>query len=262
LNLFQQLATIPLFISYFFNVVDQHSIQAPFAYKFFNKLKESIKASNAIEIIEQERERFFLDNSNVTGDDFGAGSKVKHASRISSIARHGISSRKDSIFLHEIANIAKSEICIELGTSLGIATSYLANSKSVSRIYSFEGNEVLVKNAKKLFKKLNIDKVQLMQGNIDDELPAFLETIDTFDLVIIDANHTRNALINYYQLLKSKINPSGIIVIDDIRWSTGMYAGWRNIIQRQEVSISMEFLNKGLLFFEKGIQKQHYVLTI
>lgn len=242
--------------------MDQHSIQAPFAYQFFNKLITSIKSSKIIDEIEHERQVFIRDNSVIEGDDLGAGSKMARNSTVSSIARYGISSKKNCRFLRELVNITKSATCVELGTSLGIATAYLAHSNSMKKIYSFEGNSALAEKAKTLFNKLNIDNVQIIEGNIDIELPAFMETVESIDLAIVDANHTKNALIGYYQILKFKMNTHSVLFIDDIRWSREMYAGWKDLIQRQEVTLSMEFLHHGLLFFEKGIPKQHYILTI
>ena len=261
MNLVYKLNTLHLYIRYFFNVVDRHSIQPPFAYQFFNKLKDAIDATIPIHDIEKERQAFASDSSLVAEQDFGAGSKFRDSS-VSSIARFGISSIKSCIFLHQLANTTNAATCIELGTSLGIATAYLARSRPLKRLYSFEGNKALAEKAKGLLTRLEIDNVQIIEGNIDRELPALLDDIASVDLAIIDANHTKKALIAYYEMLRSKMNSHGVIYIDDIRWSRDMYLGWQELCLKQEVSISMEFLEHGLLFFEKGMQKQHYVLTI
>jgi len=240
--------------------VDQHSIQAPFAFLFYSDLMRAIRNSNAIKEIEKARNRFLLDNSVIEGEDMGAGSRVAKVSKISSIARHGISSKRDCIFLYELANICKSATCIELGTSLGIATAYLSMSEFVKTLYTFEGNKILAEKASQLLSSLHTQKAQIIHGNINKELPVLLDSLDQIDLAIIDANHTGKVLLNYYELIIPKMNSNGIMVIDDIRWSDGMYRGWKKLTGEQDVSLSIEFLNKGLLFFKKGIQKQHYVL--
>jgi predicted O-methyltransferase YrrM len=261
LNLFHKLSTLPLFVRYFFNVVDRHSIQAPFAYQFLEKLKQAIRSSKPFADVEHERESLASELSLVKGDDFGAGSKLKE-STISNIVRFGISSTRTCIFLHQLANVSNAGICIELGTSLGIATAYLARSSSMKKVYSLEGNKVLAGEAQDLLHRLDIKNVEIIEGNIDSELPILIGNVDAIDLAIIDANHTREALIRYYQLLESKMHDHSILFVDDIRWSRDMYAGWLDLSQRVEVSLSMEFLDFGLLFFEKGIQKQHYILGI
>jgi predicted O-methyltransferase YrrM len=261
LNFFQKIGTLPLFIHYFFKVVDRHSIQAPFAFQFIDSLQKAIVSSRPIPDIEHERTSFAKDRSPVNGTDFGAGTSLGK-STIAKIARFGISSKYSCVFLHELANMAKAATCVELGTSLGIASAYIGRSRSLEKLYSFEGNGELAARAEALHKRLMIDKVQVIKGNIDDKLPTFLDGVGTIDLAIIDANHTSEALAHYFQLLKSKMEAHSIIFIDDIRWSRDMYSGWQELSQRSEVTVSMEFLNFGLLFFEKGLQKQHYILTI
>jgi predicted O-methyltransferase YrrM len=262
LRLLQQLKTIPLFVRYYLTVVDEHSIQAPFAFQFYKKLKNEIETSEGIKEIEDARLGFLSEQTKIVGEDLGAGSRARKVSSFSSIARLGISSKNDCIFLQSLANICKAKVCIELGTSLGISTAYLSSSDCVKSMYSFEGNEGLAKKARALFKSLNIDKAHIIHGNIDGELPLLLNQLDVVDLALIDANHTRPALLRYYQMLAPKMSDGGVIVIDDIRWSVEMYKGWNKLISKSEVSLSMEFLNKGLLFFKKGMQKQHYVISI
>ena len=218
--------------------------------------------ANLVKEIEHERNRFLNDPTIISGMDFGAGSRLKNSRKISSIARYGISSKKDCLFLLGIANIINANTLLELGTSLGISTAYLASSNHLKSIYTFEGNEPLANMSSKLFDRLDIKHVQLIKGDIDCTLPKALDKIEKLDLVIIDANHTRKALLKYYGLLKTRLSEFGVIVVDDISWSTDMYRGWKKIISFPEVTLSLEFLNKGLLFFKKGIQKQRYVLSI
>lgn len=241
--------------------MDGHSIQAPFAFQLYKDLQERIQRSQGIEEIEKARKIYENDNASINGLDFGAGSRITNSKTVCSIARYGISSVRDCVFIHELANIFKPRICIELGTSLGIATAYLAKSNHVEAIYTFEGNEQLVEKSNQLFGDLNIKKAQIIQGNINQNLTEILDDIDRVDLAIIDANHTEKALLHYFDLLKIKISSKGIAVIDDIRWSTEMYQGWKKLVKSHEVTLSMEFLNKGVLFFENGLRKQHYVLS-
>lgn len=258
--LIQQLKTIILYIQYFFTVVDEHSIQAPFAFQLYKELKKSKKEIMSNDEIEQYRRIFQNDHTQITSNDMGAGSIVSGANTFSSVAKYGISSEKDCLFLQKLAEICKAKICIELGTSLGIATSYLAMANYMEKVYTFEGKEQLVKKSRQLFDDLRINKIQIIQGNIDDKLPEILDNIGQIDLAIIDANHTESALLAYFGLLKAKISPNGVIIIDDIRWSAEMHSGWLKLVKSAEVSLSIDFLNKGVLFFGKGMQKQHYVL--
>lgn len=260
----QQLRTLPLYFNYFLNVTDQHSLQAPFIFEFYTNLIQGINNNKGIEEIEIVRKAFLKDHSKIRGIDFGAGSRVTVSGRdktVSMIAKHGISSKKDCIFLSELVKLIQPTTSIELGTSLGIATAYLANPIKYGCIYTFEGNDALVKKSTDVFHRLNCENVHLIKGDIDDMLPCQLTQLDKVDFAIIDANHTYNALLRYFNLIKAKMGDSGVMVIDDIRWSVEMYSGWKKLILDEAVTTSIEFLNKGVLMFKKRIQKQHYILS-
>jgi len=264
LHLFKQLKTIPLFVRYFFNVVDQHSLQSPYIFDFYRKLIHAIQHNGGLIEIEHKRNLLLSDKSVVIGQDYGAGTRIKKVAKektISRIARHGISSRKDCIFLFELMKLNKLKTCIELGTSLGIATAYMSKSVVDGQVHSFEGNVMLAERAKKLLIELDCTNANIIQGNIDVELPKFLREIDNVDFVLIDANHTEKGLLAYFDLLKEKMGIGGLMVIDDIRWSMEMYNAWQKVYSNKQVSISIEFLNNGVLIFDKGLRRQHYILS-
>ncbi len=260
----KQLRTLPLYFNYFLNVTDQHSLQAPFIFNLYTNLIQGIKNNNGIEEIEVIRKSFLKDHTKIRGIDLGAGSRVTKSGydkTVAMIAKHGISSKKDCIFLSELVKRIQPKTSIELGTSLGIATAYLANSIKHGSIFTFEGNEALVQKSKYVFHLVNCENVHLIKGDIDDMLPGQLTQLDKVDFAIIDANHTYRALLRYFDLLKVKMGDSGVMVIDDIRWSVEMYSGWKKLILDEAVTTSIEFLNKGVLMFKKRIQKQHYILS-
>lgn len=219
---------------------------------------------SGLRAVEDLRKLCLHDQSTVDGKDFGAGSRVSKSKcqrTVATIAKHGISSKKECIFLSALTEIFQPETTIELGTSVGIATAYLAKSNPFGRVFSFEGNEVLVQKSRDLLKQLNCENVQVIQGNINEMLPKELAQLEIVDFAVIDANHTYDALIRYFDFLKPRMRTTGAIVIDDIRWSTEMYRGWKRLTQNDEVTLSIEFLDKGLLLFEKSLRKQHYILS-
>lgn len=222
-----------------------------------------MKSNNGNAAIEEKRKSYLKDRSKVFGSDLGAGSRLLKSSgqRISDIAAHGISSKKDCAFLSELIKMKQPKVSIELGTSLGIATSYLAKSSKQNFVHTFEGNNSLIQKARELFGQLNCENVDIHHGDIDEMLPRKLAQLDKIDFAVIDANHTHDAVLNYFDLLQEKISDTGIMIIDDIRWSPAMNRAWKNLISREAVSISIEFLNKGVLLFEKHLQKQHYTLS-
>ncbi len=259
----QQFKTVPSYISYFLRVVDRHSLQAPFIFKFYSDLVEGIKSQHEDPEIEKIRKAMLADKTKIRGIDYGAGSSyVPDTSReISKIAKSGISSPKSCRLISCIARCQQPQTIIELGTSLGILTAYLSRAIPKGKIFTFEGNSDLCDQAKSISNFLSCKNIELVEGDIDQTLKMTLDKISEVDFAIIDANHTKRALLTYYGMIKQKISNEGLIFIDDIRWSTEMYEGWLEITRDPDVKISIEFLQNGLLFFKTGLSKQHYILS-
>jgi predicted O-methyltransferase YrrM len=210
------------------------------------------------------RKEYQQDAAIVQGDDFGAGSRVAGAVQnrsIASIARYGISSKRECRFLQSIVMLLKPKTCLELGTSLGISTAYLASAVPNGIVYTFEGNATLCQIARKNWQSLGIENIALFQGNIDLLLKSKLEELPPLDFVVIDANHTKEALWHYYDTVAQHMSEGAAIYIDDIRWSWRMYEGWKKIVRSDRMTLSIEFMNSGLLIFKSGIPRQHYVLS-
>lgn len=254
------LKTLPLYLEYFLKVVDSHSIQSPFMFGFYNGLVRALGENEKQLDIEAVRQQLHGSDSVVSGIDYGAGSRRSSIS-ISGIAQYGISAEKDCRLLYTLAQMTKAKTIVELGTSVGLATCYLSRVNAKAKIYTFEGNETLVKIANGLFEQMFCENVELIEGNIDETLPARLHLMDQIDMAIIDANHTGEALWNYFSLLKGKMSATGIIVVDDIRWSPDMYKTWKKLISCSDVSISVDFLQCGVVFFQRNLIKQHYILS-
>ena len=252
-----------LYANYFLKVVDLHSIQTPFAFELYSRLKNEIKKSELKPEIEQIRHQLQGDHSTVLGEDYGTGSERSHRGRdISGIAKTGISTQKRCLIYQAIMRIFNPAISFELGTSLGVSTAYLASSSSAGKIHTFEGNAELSKIARRNFSELGLGKINMVEGNIDDTLPKILKEIESLDMCVIDANHRGRALMHYVDLLINKMDTTGLILVDDIRWSKDMYHAWKIIACRNEVTLSLEFMDFGLLLFKKNITKQHYVLSL
>ncbi len=261
MSLAQALKTIPAHLEYLLKVVNEHSLQSPFVYEFYTSLKQTIRKEEGAEEIENIRREFRTDSTLITGADMGAGSRVSAPKTISTIARHGISTKKECVMLASLVKMFRPGIILELGTSLGIATAYLADAYGDGLIYSFEGNEDLLDIANKVAQQLSMKNIRFFPGDIDDTLPTVLNELDMVDMAIIDANHRGDALLRYFHWIKEKMSQAGLMIIDDIRWSSDMYRAWKNIIKDEHVTLSLDLQKRGVLFFGNHL-KEHYFLSL
>ena len=52
------------------------------------------------------------------------------------------------------------------------------------------------------------------------------------------------------------------MIFDDIYWSAEMTAAWDEIASHEDVSVSIDTYQWGLVFFRKEQVKQHFVLRV
>ena len=58
------------------------------------------------------------------------------------------------------------------------------------------------------------------------------------------------------------INEDSCLIFHDIHWSKGMRKAWDGICADQRVIFSIDLFEMGLVFFKKGVPKQHFILKV
>lgn len=248
------------FIRYYFRAKNSHAIHSPFVFEFYNKIFKDKSVSPNFDFIEEERSKLLTNNSPIQRQDFGAGTKKNTQEKISALAKTSLKSKKWSQFLFRVIKYYNYKTIVDLGTSFGITTAYLAKANKEGLLYTFEGCPETLKIAQTTFQNLVIQNVYCIEGNIDLTLKNTLNKIKQIDLAFFDANHKEEPTIKYFeQCLKLKTENS-CFVFDDIYWSKEMKNAWKRVKSHQDVSLSIDLFFVGLVFFRKGIKKQHFVL--
>ena len=191
---------------------------------------------------------------NVT--DFGTGKSRNRT--VAQIASTSLSSVKYGQLLYRLADYFKARSILELGTSLGLTTSYLASSSIYSRCVSLEGCPQIASVATENFNRLDIKNIQIIVGSIDKTLPDVLNGFDQLDLIYLDANHTSEAVLHYFELCMAKVTNDSILVVDDIHWSSDMEKAWKKMKEHPRVTTTIDLFQLGIVFFNSDLHKNHY----
>ena len=196
-------------------------------------------------------------------EDHGAGSFVIRSNKraVRNIARSSLKNKKFAQLIHRIVKYYKPTIIVELGTSFGITTSYMASANFSSMVYSLEASENIGGIARNTFEKLALKNIELIHANFNDALPQLQEKIDKIDFAFIDGNHRKAPTLNYFSLLLQKITGTSILIFDDIHWSAEMEEAWKQIQQHTAVTLTIDLFFIGLVFFNKDFKsRQHFVI--
>lgn len=211
-----------------------------------NKIRESLlKSSQKIEVT-----------------DLGAGSKKFSSSKrsVRHLIKYNASSKEQGELLFRLVAYCKPQHIIELGTSLGMGTLYLAMPNSKAHVFTIEGCPQIAKLAEQNFKSAQVKNITQQVGSFECQLPKIINKLDKVDLVYFDGHHDYQATLDYFNICLPKASPSAIFIFDDIHWSEGMTKAWSQIIAHPAVSFSLDFLDFGIVILNSDIEKQHGVV--
>ena len=238
-----------------------HGIHSPFIFEFITRILNDKSIYKDYDKVESLRKRLLADQTIIPVEDFGAGSAVtkKEQRSVSSIARNAAKSKKYGQLLYRVVRFYQPQTILELGTSLGITTSYLALAQPTASIITIEGAKAIADIARRNFHEFSLTNTKLVEGNFDDTLSAVIKDLSSIDLAFIDGNHRQEATENYFNQLLSRTHNTSILVFDDIHWSRGMEQAWESIKNHPSVSCSIDLFFIGLVFFrEEFREKQHF----
>lgn len=240
-----------------------HGIHSPFVFDFVKNILNDKTNYESYNSIESVRTALLNDKRIIEVEDFGAGSlNVPHKQKkVSDITKSFLKSKKFAKLLFRIVQYYHPKTIVELGTSLGITTAYIASANKSSEVFTMEGSKNVAAIAKENFRNLNLENLKVIEGNFDDSLPVLLSQIQNVDLLFVDGNHRKEPTVRYFQQFLSNRNDDSIFIFDDIHWSTEMEEAWKAIKQHPSVTLTIDLFFIGLVFFKKDFKaKQHFVI--
>jgi predicted O-methyltransferase YrrM len=206
-----------------------------------------------------------LENKNqIEVTDFGAGSKVfkSNTREISKIAKTAGISPKRAKLLFRVVNYFQPDAILEIGTSLGLATSALALGNPKAFVTTLEGCPETANQCQLQLQKFNINTVK----SIVTEFSTYFKTInnqpETINLIYFDGNHSKKATLNYFESLLPTITNDCVWIFDDIHWSTEMEEAWESIKNHPKVKVTIDTFQWGFVFFRKEQEKEHFIIRV
>jgi predicted O-methyltransferase YrrM len=251
------------FLAYYWKSGNAHSVHSPFVFQLYNKgFKSTPPANNELlQRINQYKDSLYGDKRVIEVTDFGAGSRVfkSNARKINKIAKTAGISAKNGQRLMNLTHYLKPDNILEIGTSLGMSTAYMALVSPNSRIVTLEGCKETACVAQKKFQDYKLDNIDLVVGNFADTLPKVLVE-QHFDLIFFDGNHQKAPTMQYFDLCLKYASEKSVFIFDDIHWNPEMEETWKLIKENPRVTVSIDTFQWGLVFFRSEQVKQDFIL--
>jgi predicted O-methyltransferase YrrM len=240
-----------------------HGIHSPFVFGFIKNVLNRKTSSAISKPIESLRRALLNDRTPIDIQDYGAGSasRSKKTRTISSIVKTAAKSPRYAQLLSRIVSHYKPMNILELGTSMGITTSYLALGNPQGRVITIEGSPLIASKAVSNFQQLEITNVRVVPGIFEEVLDDVLKEMPFPDLVFIDGDHRYQPTINYFNKLLSHVRNDSMLIFDDIHWSREMEEAWKTISLHPEVRCTIDLFFIGIVLFRQEFrEKQHFCI--
>lgn len=262
---------IKAYIDFLWNSKNEHGVHSPFVFNLVTKCFYDKTNYPEYSILKNYRKSLLANNNFIDVTDFGAGSRIFKSNKrpIAKIAKTAGISPKHAELLFRITNYFQPDNILEIGTSLGLATSALSLGNKNAQITTLEGCPNTLNVAKDLFQvsSFKLENIDF----INTEFKQFLEkiTLETrnskhqiYDLIYFDGNHSKQATLDYFEMLLSTVTNETVWIFDDIHWSTDMEEAWEIIKSHAKVTATIDTFQWGIVFFREEQPKEHFVIRI
>ena len=248
-------------------------VHSPYLFEWVRMVMYDKHAYRIWNNIEQVRARMIASREVVEFVDYGSGMRLlgeKASSKrlVREIAKGSLAKAKYAQVLFRLVNWLGHQLrkdnegltLVELGTSLGVTTAYLAGVDTRDKVYTYEGCEEVAKIAKENWKLLGINNIDCRVGAIDEEI--LRKSLGRVDMAFVDANHIYEASMKYFDVLAEKVHEKSVVVMDDIHHSEEMEKAWKDICADKRVTSTIDLYQMGLVFFDKHYWKRNYRMRL
>lgn len=256
---------------------NEHAVHSPFVFNlitkcFYDKKQKSDSSpdkyrdeqAKQYDILKEYRSSLLANKNTIEVTDFGAGSQIfkSNTRQIGQIAKTAGISQKRAELLFRITNYYQPQSILEIGTSLGLATSALALGNQKSKITTLEGCPNTAHQCQLQLQNFNINTIDLVVTEFSRYLSNLkLETVN-FKLIYFDGNHSKKATLEYFELLLPTICNETVWIFDDIHWSSGMEEAWEIIKKHPKVTVTIDTFQWGIVLFRREQPKEHFVIRV
>jgi predicted O-methyltransferase YrrM len=257
---------IKSYLKFLWNSKNEHAVHSPFVFNLLTKCFYDKKSKPEYSILKKYRKSLLENKNFIEVTDFGAGSKVfkSNTRQIAKIAKTAGISENRAELLFRVVRYFEPDTILEIGTSLGLATSALALGNPKAKVITLEGCPNTMSVAKNQSQVQNIKNVDF----VNTEFEAYFKNLkrdlktetENFDLIYFDGNHSKKATLAYFDLLLPTITNDSVWIFDDIHWSAEMEEAWEIIQNHPEVKVTIDTFQWGFVFFRREQEKEHFII--
>lgn len=231
-------------------------VHAPFAYHLCTDVLYERKKHDAYTTLAALRNEQRRDKTTITFKPAGTSVHYKIAADVSGIARRYALPLKHAKLLYRLVRYLKPDVILETGTGTGFSSAALALGNTNASVHTIDAVPELTDVSKRYHQKHHIRNIEYHLGQLDHVLADTAKKIAPIQFVYLDANHTHDATLKYFNTLLPHLSSNACVVVDDIHWSSGMKKAWIELTKHPSVTLSIDLFRVGLLFTDPSLNRE------
>ncbi len=240
--------------------LNAHGLHSPFVYSLYTRVIRKKCSDKALLRIRSFHRRFSRNTEILHYHELRPeGLFYRDLPVGEAIRRFGVSASKAAL-LYRLARHFQPQHLLELGTSVGISSMYLAAACPDARLITLEACPESARFARQHHETAGVRNTEVVEGAFDERLSAILKRMPRIDFVYIDGNHRFEPTMRYFRMLQPFLHAESVVLFDDIHYSGGMQRAWAEICSDSTVCPTLELWNLGIVFFREGMVRQHFLL--
>ncbi|MDX6191112.1 class I SAM-dependent methyltransferase [Flavobacterium sp. Fl-318] len=255
---------IKSYLQFLWNSKNEHAVHSPFVFHLLTKCFYDRKPKPEYSILKKYRKSLLQNKNFIEVTDFGAGSKVfkSNTRQIAKIAKTAGISPKRAELLFRVVRYFQPNTILEIGTSLGLATSALALGNTKAKLITLEGCPNTMAIAKNQLQNFDCNNVESIVSEFQFYLSNLKQETSNFDLIYFDGNHSKKATLAYFDLLLPTTTNDTVWIFDDIHWSPEMEETWEILKKHPKVKVTIDTFQWGFVFFRREQEKEHFIIRV
>lgn len=240
----------------------RHGVHSPFVFDLINNVLRNAGEQPEYAAIEALRDELLDSDQTIRVNDLGVGSRKLDlpVRAVSDMARTSLKPARQAQLLFRLVRYFQPRHVLELGTSFGISTLYLAKGAEDGTVHTIEGCPQTLRIAQHNFDSLRQRNINASLGSFRSKLPEALKRMASVDLVFIDGHHAMEPTVDYFEQCLAKAHNGTVFILDDIHWSRGMEEAWEKVKAHPRVTVTIDLYDLGLVFLRMEQAPQHFKL--
>lgn len=226
-------------------------IHSPYLYRLITAVLEEKWPYYHYACVEHLRKELKTDHASIDNDTEKRGSNRLEKTE----ARCGQ-------LLFRLIQDAHCKTVLELGTSTGLETQYMAFANQKARCISVTTSAEIAALALEGFKKQDLKNIELHLLQNDETPEKILNELGTLDFVLFNQfSGEKECLILFEQCLLKK-NKDSLFVFTNIHSNPDILNTWKIIRTHSEVQVTIDLYHLGIVIFNTALEKKKYVIQI